>query len=270
MIFGEVVCHNEYMDNQFPVYEEKTFPYLTIALILFLVGIVMVGGIWLAAKSVTKSSTTLTTPIAVITNRLTPLPTLTTKSATPSSQTVIFTFPTKKLTFHSPSGWTTTPGPNDTHQIANWWLPDNTLVIDSPDKKASIQNQCPEGGCPDTYGSSVTITDYGANAFTTPQTWYEGKTSKEAISSASSSATPLLVTTGTFATLPVYCVSLSVATPLPSLPTGIPSGIFTGRCYLIWKAHVYAVSATVDKTSRVYKSNLTLTTALLKSIQLIQ
>lgn len=254
--------------------EEKPFPFLPVALILFVIGILLLGGVWVAAQNNAKNPTSLTNTVAEVTHSPSTITAtkklnLETKNATASSQPMLFTFPTKQLLVQIPAEWETTSGANDSHQIVNWWLVDNTVTIQSPDEKASIQTNCPEGGCPDVHGVEIAISDYGANAFTTAQAWYEGKAAKEVTKNASSSGEAQSITTGTFLRLPAYCVSASTVNSVSNPPAGIPAGIFDGTCYVVWKAHVYGVHAALDTTSSNYQSNFAATTTLLKTIKLL-
>lgn len=244
--------------------QPKPFPWLLITSILFLVGIVLVGTIWVAAVSSKQPAKIVTSPIPTITQTVTPIPTLATQTATPSSSSGLYAFPTKQLTFFVPKNWTTSEG-SDTHQITNWWLPDYTIVITSPDTTTPPAN-CPEGGCFD-HGSTVTITDFGASAFTTPAAWYEGKATKD--SSTASQSGNMTVNQTVFAQLPAYCVIPNGQNPLSETPKDLPSEMFGGTCYLVWRSHVYSISAVVNPNTATFQANLSQTASLLQSIKLI-
>jgi hypothetical protein len=244
--------------------QPKPFPWLFITSIIFLIGVALVGTIWIAAISVKQPAKTVTSPMPTIVQKATPMPTLTTQTATSYSSSGLYTFPTKQLTLTLPANWTTLEG-SDTHQIANWWQPDYSMVITSPDTTTPPAN-CPEGGCFD-YGATVTIIDYGASAFTTPAAWYEGKSSKD-ITTASSSGN-MTVDQTVFASLPAYCVIPNGQNPLSETPKDLPSEIFGGTCYVVWRSHVYSISAVVNPNTATFQANLSQTASLLRSIKLV-
>lgn len=247
--------------------QTKPFPWLFVSSILCIIGLLLIASIWymVTISQTTSHSKPLPTPFPTQSVSLAPSISIT-QQATSSSQG-IFIFPTKQVTLQIPQGWTTSLGTTDTHQLSQWWLPDNSVTIHSSDIQTSFSN-CPEGGCIATYDASLSIIDYGANAFTTAQAWYEGKASKDTNSlQATSSAT--IVTQATINNQSAYCVSPDISQSVAGLPHDIPEDLFTGQCYILWKAHIYSFAAKINQQSSQFSTNRNLLVLLIRSIQLV-